>query len=84
MEIADSMLLGGGTAEQEFHFSLPLLDVHGAHYGVKVSLREGAAPHIDALPVTAGGSLEISVIQGIDEGGGMRTEEALGAIDHQL
>jgi hypothetical protein len=84
MKIADSVLLGSGTAEQEFHFSIPLLDVHGAHHGVKVSLREGAAPHINALPITARGSLEISVVQGIDERGSMWTEEALGAIDHQL
>jgi hypothetical protein len=84
MEVADSVLLGGGTAKQEFYFSIPLLNVYSAHHGVEASLREGATPHIDALPVTAGGALEVSVVQGIDERGGMRTEEALGAIDHQL
>jgi hypothetical protein len=84
MKIADSVLLGGGTAEQKFHFSIPLLEVHGAHHGVKVSFRKRAAPHINALPVTTGGPLEISVVQGVDERGSMWTGEALGAIDHQL
>jgi hypothetical protein len=84
MKIADSVFLGGGTAEQQFNFSVPLLDIHGTHHGVKASFRKGATPHIDALPVTAGGSLEISVVQGIDDRGSMRTGEALGAIDHQL
>jgi hypothetical protein len=84
MKTADGVFLGSSTAEQKLNFSIPLLDVHGAHHGVKVSLREGAAPHINALPITARGSLEISVVQGIDERGSMRTEEALGAIDHQL
>jgi hypothetical protein len=83
MKIADSVFLSGGTAEQKFNFSIPLLDVHSAHHGVKVSLRKGSAPHIDALPVTAGGPLEISVVQGIDDRGSMRTGEALGAIDYQ-
>jgi len=84
MKIADSVLLGGSTAEQKFHFSIPLLDVHSTYHGVKVSFGEGATPHIDALPVTAGGALEIAVVQGIDDRGSMRTGEALGAIDHQL
>jgi len=83
MKIADSVFLGGGTAEQQFHFSIPLLDVHGAHHGVKVSFQKGAAPHINALPVAAGGALEISIVQGIDDRGSMRTGEALGTIDHQ-
>jgi hypothetical protein len=84
MKIADSVLLSGGTAEQKFDFSVPLRDVHGAHHGVQASFREGAAPHINALPVVAGGALEIAIVQGIDERGSMRTGEALGAIDHQL
>jgi hypothetical protein len=82
MKTADSVLLGGGTAEQQFHFSIPLLDVHGTHHGIQASFREGAAPHIDALPVAAGGSLEVAVVQGIDGRGNMWMGEALGAIDH--
>jgi len=82
MKIADSVFLGGGTTEQKFNFSISLPNVRGAHHGVKVSFREGATPHIDALPVAAGGVLEISVVQGIDDRGSMRTREALGAIDH--
>jgi len=84
MKIADSVFLGGGTAEQQFNFSVPLLDIHSAYHGVKVSFREGAAPHIDALPVTAGGALEISIVQGIGDRGSMWRGEALGAIDHQF
>jgi hypothetical protein len=45
MKIADGVFLGGGTAEQKFHFSIPLLDVYSAHYGVKVSFREGEPRH---------------------------------------
>jgi len=83
MKIANSKFLGGGTAEQQFHFSIPLPDVYSAHHGVKGPFREEAAPHIDALPVAAGGALEIAVVQRIDDSGSMRTGEALGAIDHQ-
>jgi len=82
-KIADSVFLGGSTAEQQFNFSIPLPNVHGAHHGVKVSFWEGATPHIDALPVAAGGSLEIAIVQGIDDRGSMRAGEALGTIDHQ-
>jgi hypothetical protein len=84
MKIADHVLLRGSTAEQKFHFSVSLPDVHGAHHSVQASFREGAAPHVDALPVTAGSALEVAVIQGIDNRGSMRMREALGAIDHQL
>jgi hypothetical protein len=45
MKIADSVFLGGGAAEQKFNFSIPLLDVHGAHHGVKASLREREPRH---------------------------------------
>jgi len=83
MKIADSVLLGSGTAELKFHFGIPLLDVYSAHHGVKASFWEGATPDIDALPVAAGGALEIAVVQRIDDSGSMRTGEALGAIDHQ-
>jgi hypothetical protein len=83
MKIADSVFLGSGTAEQKFNFGIPLLDVHSTHHGVKASFGEGAAPYIDALPVAAGSALEISVVQGIDDGGSMWTGEALGAINHQ-
>jgi hypothetical protein len=82
--MTDSVFLGGGTAEQQFNFSIPLPHVHSAHQGVKASFREGAAPHIDALPVTTRGALEVSVVQGIDDRGSMRTGAALGAIDHQF
>jgi hypothetical protein len=84
MKMTDSMFLSGGTAEQQFNFSIPLPDVHRAHHGVKSSLREGAAPYIDALPVAAGSSLEVAVVQGIDGRGNMWMGEALGAIDYQL
>jgi hypothetical protein len=49
MKIADSVFLGGGTAEQQFNFSLPLLDVHGTHHGVKVSFWEGRPRHTSML-----------------------------------
>jgi hypothetical protein len=81
---ADSVFLGGGTAEQQFNFSIPLLKVHRAHHGVKASFRKGTEPYINTLPVTAGGALEVSVVQRIDECGSMWTGEALGAIDYQL
>jgi hypothetical protein len=84
MKIADGVFLGGGTAEQQFNFSIPLLDIYSAHHGVKVSFGEGATPHIDAFPVAAGGALEISIVQGIDDRGSMRAGEALGTIDHQF
>jgi hypothetical protein len=84
VKIADSVFLGGGTAEQKLNLSIPLLDVHSTRHGVKTSFREGAAPHIDALPIAAGGALEIAVVQGVDERGSVWTGEALGAIAHQL
>jgi hypothetical protein len=84
MKIADSVFLGGGTAEQKFNFSISLPNVHGAYHGVKVSFWERATPHINALPVAAGGALQISIVQGIDDRGSMRAGEALGAIDHQF
>jgi hypothetical protein len=84
MKIADSVFLGGGTAEQQFNFSIPLPDIHSAYHGVKTSFREGAASYIDALPVAARGALEVSVVQGIGDRGSMWTGEALGAIDHQF
>jgi hypothetical protein len=82
MKIVDSVFLGSGTAEQKFNFSIPLPDVYSAYHGIKTSFGEGAAPYIDALPVAAGGALEISVVQGIGDRVSMWTGEALGAIDH--
>jgi len=83
MKIADSVFLGGSTAEQQFNFSISLLDIHSAYHGIKTSFGEGAAPYIDTLPVAAGGALEISIVQGIDDRRSRWTGEALGAIDHQ-
>jgi len=45
MKITDSVFLGSGTAEQKFDFDIPLLDVHGAHHGVKASFRKGEPSH---------------------------------------
>jgi hypothetical protein len=84
MKIADGVFLGGSTAEQQFNFSIPFLDVHGAHHGVKASFLKRATPYINALPVTAGGALKISIVQGIDDRGSMWTGEAFGTIDHQF
>jgi adhesin HecA-like repeat protein len=84
MKIADHVLLSGSTAEQKFHFGVPLSDVYSTHHSVQTSFWVGAAPHINALTIAAGGAMEVAIVQGIDNRGSMRMREALGAVDHQL
>jgi hypothetical protein len=84
MEIANRLFLSGSAAEQEFDFRIPFLQVDRAHYRVKASVGQRTPPHIDVGPVAARGPFEVSVIQGIDDGGMPRMAGTPRAFNHEF
>ncbi|HEX8681500.1 MAG TPA: hypothetical protein VF707_04250 [Ardenticatenaceae bacterium] len=62
------------AGEEDFHLDVALFEVYDAEDGGEAALRQGAEPHVNALPVAGVRAFEVAVVEGIDEVGvaGMR------------
>ncbi len=50
------------TAEQEFEFCIPFVQVHGADDGNQLAVWQVADPDVDAITVAGGGAIQVSII----------------------
>ena len=84
MKIADQALLCLGASQQQLDLHIAFEEIDRADQRLQGGPGQGAAPQVNFPAVARAGSLEIAIVQGVDDGGVTRVCGAFGAVDYDL